>query len=65
MILRPAVLLVVLVSAGCIVDYQMRTNRFISAEGAWSRAEWDGVRDDVASFGISLVALWGKARAKE
>jgi len=32
MILRGAVLLLGLTAAGCIVDYRMRTNRFISPE---------------------------------
>ncbi len=34
----------------------------VMAEGAWSQADWEGVRDDVATFGISLSALWGQAK---
>jgi len=34
----------------------------VMVEGAWSQARWDSARDDVLSLGISLAALWGKAK---
>ncbi|MHC4973654.1 MAG: hypothetical protein ACYTG3_15120 [Planctomycetota bacterium] len=34
----------------------------VMVEGAWSEARWDSARDDVATLGISLAALWGKAK---
>lgn len=34
----------------------------VMVEGAWSQARWDGVQDDVATFGVSFAGLWGKPK---